>query len=267
MSSLENVKLLREKTGAGMVDCKKALEEAGDDIEKAVELLRKKGIAKASKRTDRETREGVIKLALSEDGSEAYMVQISAETDFVARNEKFLNMAEAILTVAKTQKPKTVEELNSAKMENGTVEENLKNLSGTIGEKMEIADFAVISGPSVGAYSHLDGQIGALVALDKAGEAAMAGDIAMHIAAAAPRYLSSDEVPQEEIDKEKEIYREQLLKEGKPESILDKILEGKINKYFEEVCLLNQEYIKDDKKKVSDILGEAKIQKYFRFAK
>jgi elongation factor Ts len=263
---MELIKQLREMTGAGMTDCQKALVEAGNDINKAVEILRKKGISKAAKRLDRDTNEGVVKVAVNEAKNEAYIVEVNSETDFVARNEKFQTLADQILELIKTKKPATVEELSSLPMAEGTVQENLDNLSGTIGEKLAIKRLEIVSGATVAAYSHLGGKIGVLVALDQAGQEVVAGDVAMQIAAANPKYILSSEVNAEELEKEKEIYKEQLIKEGKPAEMVDKIVEGKMGKYYSEVCLTEQEYIKDDKKKVKDILGGAKVLKFARYS-
>lgn len=249
-----------------MASCKKALDEAGNDIEKAVEILRKMGIAKASKRGARETSEGIIKLDKSGDGGTGYIVEINSETDFVSRNEKFKGLADEILNVIKDKEPGDPEALLSADMASGTVKENLDNLSGTIGEKMVVRNFDIVKGETVNFYSHMAGRIGVLIALDKAGKEELARDIAMQVAAANPKYVNVEDVPASEIEKEKEIYREQLLKEGKPENIIDKILIGKINKYFEEVCLVKQEYIKDDKMKVEQILGDVKVLKFIRYS-
>jgi elongation factor Ts len=265
-TSMSLIKNLRDKTGAGIGDCKKALDESGGDIEKAVEILRKKGIAKAAKRGEREACEGVILVDTNEAGNEGYILEINSETDFVARNEKFKKLAGEVLVVVKSQKPEDLSTLLSADMGDGTVKENIDNLSGTIGEKLEIKRFAVLKGASVAAYSHMGGRIGVLVSLDKAGEKDLAGDLAMQVAAANPKYIKFEEVNEEEIAKEKEIYTEQLKKEGKPENMIANILKGKINKYFEEVCLIEQEYIKDDKKKVKDILGEAGVEKFIRYS-
>jgi len=266
MSLLDDIKNLREKTGAGMADCKKAVEEAQGNIEQALEILRKKGIAKAAKRGDRETSEGIIVSYVLDDKTEGGILEMNAETDFVARNEKFIKMSNDVLEVVKKNKPKDLDDLLNMKMGDLNVRESLDSLSGTIGEKMVIKNFAILEGASVASYSHMNGQKGVLVALDKEGKSELAYDIAMQVAATDPKYLSPEDVPEEEIAKEKEIYKEQLLKEGKPENILDKIMEGKINKYFEEVCLLKQEYIKDDKKKVEDVLGDVKIIKFVRYS-
>ncbi len=263
---MELIKQLREMTGAGMVDCQKALKEAGDDLEKAVEVLRKKGIAKAAKRTGRDANEGLVKVAVNDAKNEGYVFEINSETDFVSRNEKFQSFATAIMEIAQAAKPASLEALLALPMDKGTVQENLDNLSGTIGEKLSIKRFSAISGATVAAYSHLGGKIGVLVALDQPDKEALALDVAMQVAAANPKYLVPEEVDPAEMAKEKEIYKEQLVKEGKPENMVDKIVEGKMGKYYSEVCLIEQEYIKDDKKKVKDILGGTKILKFIRFS-
>lgn len=267
MSNLEIIKQLREASGAGMGDCKKAIDEAGGDMDKAIEFLRKQGIAKAVKRQGREASEGIIKLEINASATEGYIMEINAETDFVVRNDKFQNFANEVLELIKKDKPNDLKELMALPMADGIVEETLNSLSGTIGEKMAIKDMAIIkSKGTVAAYLHMNGKIGVLVALDKPGETELANDIAMQIAAANPKYLQTEDVPTEELDKEKEIYTEQLKKEGKPNDIIEKILVGKVNKYYKEVCLLKQEYIKDDKKTVEDILGDIKIEKFIRFS-
>jgi elongation factor Ts len=263
---MELIKQLREMTGAGMVDCKKALDESANDLEQAVALLRKKGIAKAAKRTDRETNEGVVKVAVDEAGKDAYIFALTSETDFVSRNEKFQAFADSLMELVIKNKPDNLESLLVLPMSNGSVKEDLDILSGTIGEKMELAKFAHLSGASLAAYSHLGGKIGVIVALDKEGQAELASEVAMQVAATNPKYLESSEVKAEDLEKEKDIYREQLLKEGKPAEMIEKILTGKMAKYYSEVCLVEQEFIKDDKKKVKDLLGDANILAYTRFA-
>ena len=263
---INDIKILREKCGASMVDCKEAMEESGGDIEKAVEILRKKGIAKAAKRSEREAGEGVIMVDLNAQGNEGYILEMNSETDFVARNEKFLGLTKAVFDLIKDRKPDNLEELFNFNLENGTVKENLDNLSGTIGEKLGIKRFAIITGATVAAYSHAGGRIGVLLSLNKTGENELAKDIAMQVAAASPSYVERGQVPPEEIEKEKEIYRASLVKGGKPEQIIDKIIIGKLDKYFEETCLVEQEYIKDDKKKVKDILGDVQVEKFVRYS-
>lgn len=263
---METIKQLREMTGAGMVDCKKALDEAAGDLNKAVEILRKKGIAKAAKRTDREANEGVVVISVNDDHSEGYIVEINSETDFVSRSEKFQDFAKQILDIIKVSKPADLEALLALPLDGSTVKESLENLSGVIGEKLVIKRLAIITGGSVAAYSHLGGRMGVLVALDQTDKSEIAMDVAMQVAAANPKYLVPAEVTAEELAKEKEIGRELLLKEGKPAEMIEKILEGKMSKYYSEVCLTEQEYIKDDKKKVKDILGGASILKFVRFS-
>jgi len=265
---LQTIKTLREKSGAGMVACKKALEESGNDIEKALEFLRKQGIAKAASRDDRKTCEGVIKLAVNDTSKKGYILKINSETDFVAKNDKFQNFAQKVLDLAQAKEAANLEELLNLEMEDSyNVQENLDSLSGIIGEKLVISEYDFMeSAGTVASYSHAGGKIGALVAIDKEGKDSLAQDIAMHVAAANPKYLDSQDVPQEEINKEKDIFRDQLKKEGKPENIIDKILTGKINKYFEEICLVKQEFIKEDKKKIEDILEGAKIERFVRYS-
>jgi elongation factor Ts len=263
---MELIRELRDRTGAGIVDCKKALEESGNDLGKAVEILRKKGIAKAAKRGEKETKEGLILLTTNADGNEGYMLEINSETDFVARNEKFQQFATQTLDIIKNQKPENVNALLAINIDNISVRDNLENLSGVIGEKLALKKSAILSAATVAAYSHMGGRIGVLVALDQPNQQELAKEMAMQIAATNPKYINSTEVTSEELDKEKEIYREQLIKEGKPENMIDKIMSGKIAKYYEEICLMDQEFIKDDKKKVKDILIGVKIEKFIRYS-
>ena len=263
---MEKIKILREKTGVGVVDCKQALEEASGDVEKAMEILRKKGISKAAKRSDRETHEGLIKLAVN-NNTAGFIVEMNAETDFVVRNEKFQELAEKILQLIKVKQPKNKEELVSLFFNKATVKEELDNLSGVIGEKLEIKRYdMLVSDGTMASYLHTGGKVGVLVSLDKTDKSELAHEIAMQIAAANPKYILPEQVPVEEVSKEKEIYREQLKKEGKPENIIEKIISGKLNKYYEEVCLVKQEYIKDETKRVSDILGEVKVERFIRYS-
>lgn len=263
---MELIKKLRERTGAGMVDCKKALDETGGDIEKSIEILRKKGIAKAAKRSERDASEGIIKFFVNEAKNEGFLVELNAETDFVTRNDKFQELAENILQLAQKNKASNPEDLLKMQLGEFTVEDTISNLSGVIGEKIALGRVAFVSGETVTAYSHSGGRIGVLVALNQAGQEDLAMDVAMHVAAANPAYLDSSEVEAQEIEKEKEIYREQLLKEGKPEAMIENIMQGKIKKYYSEVCLLEQEYIKDDKKTVKDILAGVGIEKFVRYS-
>jgi len=266
-TSLDNVKVLREKTGAGMVDCKKALEEAGGDMEAAMESLRKKGIAKAAKRTDRVAAEGLIKVDVDADGREGYMLELNSESDFVAKNDDFQKFADQVMSLVKEQKPANVDELMELPIEDVTVREKLENLSGVIGEKLVLHRVAVLSSQgTVAAYTHMGGKIGVLVALDQADKHDLAYDMAMQVAAATPTHIYPEDVPEAELEKEKNVYREQLKQEGKPEDMIEKIVEGKMNKYYEQVCLAKQEYIKEDKKKVEEVLGDVKVENFIRFS-
>jgi elongation factor Ts len=264
---MEQIKILRDKSGAGIADCKKALEETSGDIEKAMEFLRKQGIAKAAKRGERDASQGVVKLGVSQDQKEGYILEVNSETDFVSRNEKFQNLAESFLTVAKEKKPQNLDELFNLTLEDGhTVKENLESLSGVIGEKLVLKRYDYLKTNGIcAAYSHMNGSIGVLVSIDR-DDQALAQEVAMQVAAANPKYIQPEEVNTSEIEKEKEIYREQLKKEGKPAEMIEKILLGKINKYFEDVCLVKQEYIKDDSKKIENILNGAKVEKFVRYS-
>lgn len=265
---MEKIKELRERTGAGIVDCKAALEEAGGDLEKAIEVLRKKGIAKAAKRGDRETKAGVVIVSVADDFKSGFLLEMNAETDFVVRNDKFKDLGDKTVEAAKANQPSSLDELMNLKLADGvTISEAWQQLSGVIGEKMGLNRYEKLtSAGTVNGYAHPQGNIGVLVALDKVDVKDLAYDLAMQVAASNPRYINSSQVDPAEMDKEKEIYREQLTKEGKPAEMVEKILLGKMNKYYEEVCLIDQEFIKDDKKKVKDILGGAVVEKFIRFS-
>lgn len=253
---MEKIKELREKTGAGMVECKKALEEAGGDIEKAVEILRKKGSAKAAKKADRITNEGMVVAKNSSDNKKVSIVKILCETDFVARNADF----QAFVTeVAEKGLSQSAEEYFNSKKD----EIILK-----VGENLVFGGAVVLSGEFISSYIHSNNKLATAIVFNKTVDASLANDIAMHTAAMSPSYLAPSDVPETEIEKEKEIYREQLKQEGKPTEIVEKILLGKVNKYYEDVCLLKQYFIKDDKKTVEQFLKEAdgtiKIEEFSR---
>lgn len=264
---MEQIKLLRERTGAGIVDCKNALQESNGDLDVAVDILRKKGIAKAAKRGDREATEGLVKAAVNSSTTEGYMFEINAETDFVVRNEQFQEIADKIMTVVTEKTPETLEELLALELDGVSIAETLEHMSGVIGEKIGLSRYTkLVTTGSIGSYVHAQGNIGVLIALNTSGKNELAQNIAMHIAAANPRYLAPSEVDAAELEREKDVYREQLRQENKPEEMIEKILLGKINKYYEEVCLLKQEYIKDDSKKVEDILEGAEIESFIRYS-
>lgn len=263
---METLKKLREQTGAGIVDCQKALKEAAGDLDKAIEILRKKGISKASKRMNREALEGIIKADISKDKKTAYILELNSETDFVARNNKFQEFTDKLMNLAQEKNVDSKEELLALDFEETNVSEAIDALSGVIGEKIVLGRYNKLSGETVSAYIHMGGKIGIILSLNKEGMESIASDIAMHIAALDPKYIKPEDVPEEEINKEKEIYKEQLLKEGKPENIIEKILEGKVNKYFSEVCLIKQEFIKDETKKIENILDGAEVTDFIRYS-
>jgi elongation factor Ts len=264
---MEQIKLLRERTGAGIVDCKNALQEANGDLDTAIDILRKKGIAKAAKRGDREATEGLVKVGLNTAGTEGYIFEINAETDFVVRNDQFKEMADKIMTVIKEKSPATLDEVLALSVDGTSIAETLEHMSGVIGEKIGLSRYTKLTSTgTLGSYVHAQGNIGVLVALNASGQTELAQNIAMHIAAASPRYIKPEEVDPAELEREKSIYREQLATEGKPDEMIEKIMMGKLGKYYEEVCLLKQEYIKDDSKKVEDILNGVGIESFIRYS-
>ena len=252
----QDVNKLRQMTGAGMMDCKKALTEADGDFDKAVEILRKKGQKISASRSDRETSEGVVFIKSGDDQREAVLISLNCETDFVAKNEDFLQVGEDILAVAYDQRPASTDELKQLKVGNLTVEEKLSELVGKIGEKIEIGAYEVLTGELVVPYIHANKKLGVLVALANAnGQGEEAGkDVAMQIAAMNPAALNEDSVDQETIDRELRIGREQAEAEGKPENILDKIAQGRLKKFFKDSTLVNQAFVKDNSMTVSQYL-------------
>ena len=266
------VKELREKTGAGMMDCKKVLTETDGDMEKAIELLRERGIAKAAKKSGRVAAEGLVEAYVSEDGKVGAVVEVNSETDFVAKNEEFKNF---VLNVAKQvveKNPATVEELlaqDSIEVPGKTVNEVLVDKIATIGENMNIRRFTRFESEGlVEKYIHGDGKIAVLVNM-KSGDKEVAKDICMQIAAARPEYLNEASVPEDRLNKEKEILKAQTMNEGKPEAIAEKIVHGRIRKFFEEVCLVDQAFVKNPDMKISQLLKEknAEVTEFARFEK
>jgi len=254
-----DVKRLRELTGSGMMDCKRALEESDGDIEKAVELLRIKGAKDVGKRAERATSNGLVVAA---DG---VMVELDCETDFVAKSTDFQALADQILQVALDQKPADLEALRAAKLGEGTVEDAVQALSARIGEKLELKRYVAIDGP-VALYLHrrstdLPPAIGVLVSYDGAAGNDRAADtargVAMHVAAARPRYTTRDQVPAEVLDNERRIAEATAREEGKPEQVLARIVEGRVNGYFKDVVLLEQPSVQDPKKTVKALLDDA----------
>ena len=248
MISASLVKELRESTGAGMLDCKKALEANNGDMNAAVDWLREKGISKAAKKADRIAAEGLAEIKIT--GNVAAIVEVNSETDFVAKNEEFTSMVDTILTAIIASAPKTVEDVLSLTYEDGTINDLIVNKTAKIGEKLSLRRFERIEkkdSESFGSYIHMGGKIAVLTVIDNASEE-IAKDVAMHAAAMRPAYVKSAEVPTEVLDKEKEIMKEQLLNEGKPADRIEGILVGKVKKYYEDVCLENQIFIKAENK-------------------
>ncbi|MCU9593064.1 translation elongation factor Ts [Caldibacillus thermolactis] len=241
------VKELREKTGAGMMDCKKALTETNGDMDKAIDLLREKGIAKAAKKADRIAAEGITSIVT--EGNDAVILEVNAETDFVAKNEQFLTLVHELATHILKNKPATVEEALEQKMENGTtVSEHLNAAIAKIGEKITLRRFEVVTkddNAAFGAYQHLGGRISVLTVLEGTTDESVAKDVAMHVAALNPKYLNEAEVPADVIAHEKEVLKQQALNEGKPENIVEKMVEGRLKKFFKEITLVDQEFVKN----------------------
>lgn len=246
----QDVNKLRQMTGAGMMDCKKALQESDGDFDKAVEYLRKKGQKLANKRADKSANEGIVIAKTTEAQKYGAIMMLNCETDFVAKNQDFIDFANTIIDFAISAKVKDLESLKAGKMENGrTVEENVTEMVGKTGEKLVLYKFNSLESEKVFAYNHHGNKLGAIVALNKAGEGvdALGHDIAMQVAAMNPAGTDSTDVPQEIIDRELEIGRDQARQEGKPEKIIEKIAEGKLNKFMKENTLVNQESIKEAK--------------------
>ena len=266
------VKELREKTGAGMMDCKKVLTETDGDMEKAIELLRERGIAKAAKKSGRVAAEGLVEAYVSEDGKIGAVVEVNSETDFVAKNEEFKNFVMNVAKQIVEKNPATVEELlaqESIEVPGKTVNEVLVDKIATIGENMNIRRFQRFESEGlVEKYIHGDGKIAVLVNM-KSGDKDVAKDICMQIAAARPEYLNEATVPEDRLNKEKEILKAQTMNEGKPEAIAEKIVQGRIRKFFEEVCLVDQPFVKNPDMKISQLLKEknAEVVEFARFEK
>ncbi|WP_026135793.1 translation elongation factor Ts [Nafulsella turpanensis] len=245
----QDVNKLRQMTGAGMMDCKKALTEANGDFEAAVDILRKKGQKVSASRSDRETSEGSIFVQTNADATEGTLIAIGCETDFVGKNEEFQTLGQDILKAAVENKPANITELKDLKLNNGrTVNDNIVDLVGKIGEKIEILAYERISGEKVEPYIHANNKLGVLVALaNVGGDYEVAGkDVAMQIAAMSPVAVDKSGVDESTIQREMEIGREQARAEGKPEEMIDKIAQGKLNKFYKENTLLEQPFVKDN---------------------
>ena len=271
MISASMVKELRDKTGAGMMDCKKVLTESNGDMEKAAELLRERGIAKAGKKAGRIAAEGLVATFVSSDKKVGSVVEVNAETDFVAKNDEFKTFVNDVAKIVANENPKDVEALLSTKYldTEKTVDEVLKDKIYTIGENMTIRRFDRYETEGlIESYIHGDGKIAVLVDMAK-GESVVAKDVCMQIAAARPEYVSSKEVPSDRVAKEMEILKAQAMNEGKPAEIAEKMVQGRIGKFYAEICLLDQPFVKDASQKVSDMLkaNGAEVNRFVRFEK
>ena len=270
--SAQDVKKLRDATGVGMMDCKKALQEADGDFDKAVEILRKKGQKVAAKRADREAEEGLVVTTISDDGATGAIVEVNCETDFVARNDDFRSFAGHIAELVLSEQPDDVDALEALPYEDGkAVETALAEITGRIGEKIAIRRFQILESDDgeIVSYVHPGSRLGVLVDVSGDGDLEDIGrDVAMQIAALDPIAVKRDAVPDEVQEKEKEIAREAALKEGKPEHIIDRIAEGKLERFFEDNVLLEQSYVKDASQSVQEMLDEADVHvhRFVRYA-
>ncbi len=271
MITAELVKQLREKTGAGMMDCKKVLTETDGDMEKAVELLRERGIAKAAKKSGRIAAEGLVAAYVSADKKVGAIVEVNAETDFVAKNEEFVEFVNDVAEIVATANPASVDALLETGYKNigKTVKEVLTDKIATIGENMTIRRFERFETEGlVESYIHGEGKIAVLVDF-KSGDSELAKDICMQIAAARPEYFNRESVPQDRVEKEMEILKAQAMNEGKPAEIAEKMVQGRIGKFYSEICLLDQEFVKDSSVKVGDLIKNkgAEMVRFARFEK
>lgn len=268
--NMADVKRLRELTAAGMMDCKKALEESEGDFDRAVELLRLKGAKDVGKRETRTASNGLVALKQNGD-SAAALLELNCETDFVAKGERFQEVAAQVVAFILETKPADVAELLESKLDGKTVKELLDETNAALGEKIEIRRFSVLEGGFIGAYMHktdpqLPPAVGVLVQLDSA-NAEVAKDIAQHAAAMAPKYLDADAVPAEVIEKERALFEEMTREEGKPEAAIAKIVEGRVNGWYKDFTLLQQAFVKDNKKSIKKYADEAgvKVLAFTRF--
>lgn len=253
--SAADVNKLRQMTGAGMMDCKKALEESGGDFEKAIDHLRKKGQKIAAKRADRDANEGIVLAKTNADKTYAGMIMVNCETDFVGKTDQFKQFAKELLDLGIHQKAKNADELKGMKLNNTLVSDLLSEMLGKTGEKIQIAHYEFLEAPMVAAYNHHGNRLSTLLGLSKKADE-IAHELAMQVAAMNPIAVDKDFVPQEVLDREMEIGKEQARQEGKPEEMLEKIAAGKLNKFFKERTLLNQDFVRDTKKTVRQFLAE-----------
>jgi len=256
--SAADVAKLRKVTLAGMMDCKKALEEADGNFDKAIEIIRKKGQAVASKRADREATEGVVLSKTTSDGKFGAIIVLNSETDFVAKNDDFIGLANTIIDAALSNKPSYLDALKDLQINGVKTEDKVVEFVGIIGEKLELSYYDKVEAPYVQAYIHPGNKLATLVGFNKTGlDTQIYKDVAMQVAAMNPVAVDKDDVPQEVISQEIEIGKEQARRDGKPEEMLERIAQGKLGKFFKENTLLNQEFIKDNKLTVSQYLKSA----------
>ena len=259
------VKELREKTGAGMIDCKKALTATEGDAEKAVDWLREKGIAKAEKKAGRVAAEGAVAAYVSADAKTGCVVEINCETDFAAGNDQFKELLAKVAEHIVATKPATLDALNDSVLDGKKVADLITEATATIGEKISLRRFACYETEGrLASYIHMGGKIGVLVNLT-GGDEQLGKDVAMQIAAAAPKAIDRNGVDATDIEHEKEVLRKQAEEEGKRAKIIDRMVEGRINKFYKEVCLNEQEFVKDPDKTIADILGDVKVTEFTRF--
>ncbi|KRM96419.1 elongation factor Ts [Liquorilactobacillus aquaticus DSM 21051] len=265
--SASQVKELRDKTGVGMMAAKKALVAVDGDMAKAVDYLREKGIAKAAKKSDRVAAEGLADVEVV--GNTAAIVEVNAETDFVAQNAQFKELVKKIANTVAKEKPATVEDALKVKTANGTVNDEIIEATQVIGEKITLRRFTIAEkndSQNFGAYLHMGGKIATLVVLEGADEAT-AKDVAMHVAAINPKYVNRDQVPAEELSHEKEVLTQEALNEGKPEKIVEKMVEGRLNKFLAEISLVDQEFVKDPDQTVGKYVASknGKVLSFVRY--
>lgn len=264
------VKELREKTGAGMMDCKKALTETDGNIDQAIDYLREKGVAKAAKKSDRIAAEGLTHVEV--DNNTAVLIEVNCETDFVTKNDQFKSLLTKLGNHIIKNNPSTVEEALQQEMEGegNNVETYINSVIAKIGEKISLRRFAIMTktdNDSFGSYLHMGGNIGVLTLLEGTTDEQVAKDVAMHVAAANPLHVSRDAVSEDEVNREREVLKSQALNEGKPEKIVEKMVEGRLGKFFEDICLLEQNFVKDPDQKVKKFVADkgATVKSFVRY--
>ena len=263
------VKELREKTGAGMMDCKKALSETAGDLEKAIDFLRTKGLADAAKKSGRVAAEGLVVSQVSADGKNGAIVEVNCETDFVAKTDDFINFSNDVCKLIAEKKPKNMDALMALDFEGATVEKTIAEKVAKIGENIKIRRFAQFDTASgkLESYIHAGGKIGVLVEFSNVdgGDSELIRDVALHICAAAPLCVSEKDIDPAVIAHEKEIYIQKAKESGKPDNIIEKIVEGQVNKFKQEVCLVSQKFVKDSEKTVANLLGGKSVERFVRY--